>query len=156
MQIYTDGSCIGAAKRRYAGYGVHFAEPGICGPDISVGFEDDATNQRAELWAILAALQRLDNRHVPLDVACTINTDSQYSIDCLTKWRLTWSRNEWKTSKGADVKHADLVRAAGKLYDRRQPALRLAWVKGHSDCAGNVIADRLATSAADTISKSLR
>ena len=40
-----------------------------------------------------------------------IETDSQYAINCSTKWVQGWKRNGWKNSQKKPVKNADLIRA---------------------------------------------
>lgn len=37
-----------------------------------------------------------------------IATDSEYVVEGSTKWVRTWTRNDWKTNAGADVKNKDL------------------------------------------------
>lgn len=151
MEIWTDGSCVGVEPRRIAGYGVAFRREDNLGEDISQPLRDDPqTNQRAELMAILAALQRLDNHRVPASTPVTIYTDSSYSINCICKWRASWEKNGWLTAKKEPVKNCDLIVPISKLYDKRAPALRLQWVKGHSTNEGNNRADLLATKAAAT------
>lgn len=49
-------------------------------------------------------------------------TDSDYSINCLTKWLTGWVNRNWKTSEGKDVLHQDLI---------RDTSSRLAKFKSH-------------------------
>ncbi len=103
------------------------------------------TNQRAELTAILRALQI-----VPKTQHVEIKTDSKYSISCVTEWYRAWVKNGWKTRQG-DVQNQDLVKGIRALIDARDRAgtqTAFRWVKGHADDAGNIAADQLAVQGA--------
>lgn len=146
LTIYTDGSSLrnGAAGAR-AGVGVYF------GPGDSKNVSEALpgtrqTNQRAELTAILRALD-LAPRH--RDV--TIYTDSRYSIDCVTNWYKNWRKNGWITATKKPVENRDLVQDVRSKIEEREGLGRgtyFAWVKGHSGEKGNVEADRLAVEGA--------
>jgi ribonuclease HI len=104
------------------------------------------TNQRAELTAILRALD-IAPRHREV----TIYTDSKYSIDCVTNWYKNWKRNGWVNSKGKPVENKDLVMdIRARIEDREQlsKTTYFVWVKGHQNNAGNIAADRLAVEGA--------
>lgn len=128
IRVYTDGSALGNGKTgALAGVGVFFgvddprnvSEPLLGSPQ---------TNQRAELTAVLRALQI-----VPKDRDIRIVTDSSYSINCATAWYRKWMKNAWKNSKGEDVSNVDLVKAIRTLIDGRDVAggtTEFEWVKG--------------------------
>lgn len=104
------------------------------------------TNQRAELTAILRALNI-----APLHREVTIYTDSKYSIDCVTNWYKNWKKNNWTNAKGKPVENKDLVvEIRDKIEEREQfsKGTYFVWVKGHSDNPGNIAADRLAVAGA--------
>ena len=104
------------------------------------------TNQRAELTAILRALD-IAPRH--RDV--TIFTDSRYAIDCVTSWFINWRRNNWKNSHGKPVENKDLIESILSRIDERtvlKVKTLFEWVKGHNKDAGNEEADRLAVNGA--------
>lgn len=104
------------------------------------------TNQRAELTAILRALD-IAPRH--RDV--TIYTDSKYSIECVTNWYKNWEKNGWMNAKGKNVENRDLVQDVRERIDERQILGRgtyFVWVKGHANDAGNIAADHLANQGA--------
>ena len=106
------------------------------------------TNQRAELTAILRALD-IAPRHREV----TIYTDSKYSIDCVTNWYRNWKKNGWMNSKGKPVENKDLVADIRQRVDEREQLGKVTyfvWVKGHKDNAGNIAADRLAVEGART------
>lgn len=104
------------------------------------------TNQRAELTAILRALD-IAPRH--RDV--TIFTDSQYSIKCVTEWFQSWRRNNWITSSNKAVENKDLIESIlDKIEERDKLKVKtfFEWIKGHSKDPGNEAADRLAVNGA--------
>ncbi|KAJ6110434.1 hypothetical protein N7486_002669 [Penicillium sp. IBT 16267x] len=127
MEIYTDGGCrrngqlgaIGAAaaaiksrNARFDGWRRTRSLPPYPPP----------TNQRAEITAIILALERaletLDelNKSPHLDVR--ILTDSKYAIGCMTDWIYKWTRNGWINSAGNEVANRDLLEEASDLDDR--------------------------------------
>jgi ribonuclease HI len=104
------------------------------------------TNQRAELTAILRALD-IAPRH--RDV--TIVTDSRYAIDSVTVWFIKWRRNNWMTTDGKPVENKDLVESILiKIEERNLLNVKtlFEWVKGHNRDPGNEEADRLAVNGA--------
>lgn len=104
------------------------------------------TNQRAELTAILRALQI-----VPRNRDVSIVTDSRYAIDCVTVWYINWRKNGWKTSAGKAVENKDLVESVlAKIEERNSLAVQTTfeWIKGHANHPGNVEADKLAINGA--------
>ena len=104
------------------------------------------TNQRAELTAILRALEI-----VPKNRDVSIITDSKYAIDCVTTWCINWRRNGWKTSAGKAVENRDLVENILSMIEERDSLkvqTAFEWIKGHAHHPGNVEADRLAVEGA--------
>lgn len=104
------------------------------------------TNQRAELTAILRALDI-----VPRNRDVTIITDSRYAIDCVTVWYINWRKNGWKTSAGKPVENKDIVESVlAKIEERNDLKVQtlFEWIKGHANHPGNVEADKLAVNGA--------
>ncbi|GKZ32972.1 hypothetical protein AbraIFM66950_002676 [Aspergillus brasiliensis] len=146
LRIYTDGSSLKNGQAlAAAGVGVYF------GPGDSRNVSEPLkgsrqTNQRAELTAILRALD-IAPRH--RDV--TIFTDSQYAINCVTVWFTKWRRNNWMTAGNKPVDNKDLVESIlSKIEERNELKVKtlFEWVKGHNSHPGNEAADRLAVSGA--------
>ena len=82
--MFTDGACekMGTPDA-VAGIGVHFPEsPNL---DISAQILGGKTNNHAEFSAIIKALQQVGS--VRPTVVCS---DSQYCLDCITKWYFGW------------------------------------------------------------------
>lgn len=145
--VYTDGACIGTEPRRVAGYGVYWGKDDPRNISASL-LGMPQTNQRAELAAIVHALEQIVTDRVTASPSIVIYSDSQYSIKCITEWRKRWQQNGWRTAAGKNVLNDDLIRRAGDLYDAAAGRVRLEWVKGHGTSAGNNAADALATRAA--------
>ncbi|KAM4060557.1 RNase H domain-containing protein [Hirsutella rhossiliensis] len=146
LKIYTDGSSLANGKvGSRAGVGVFFGD----GDPRNVSERlvgDPQTNQRAELMAMLRALEI-----APEGQTVQIISDSQYSINCVTQWAIGWKMKGWVTATGEKVKNQDIIRA---VLDRMEERTRAGantyfhWVKGHSSDRGNVAADRLAVRGA--------
>lgn len=131
ITYYTDGSCT-----PNPGPG-GFAVIKEMKPHI-LGGEDDSTNIRMEGKALIAAMD--DAAGEP----CEIYSDSEFWINVITKWSLTWERNGWK-KKGGEIKNLEIVKEAVLLY--RVSKARLIWVRGHNDDPGNELADEWANKA---------
>ncbi|KAL1887743.1 hypothetical protein Cpir12675_006431 [Ceratocystis pirilliformis] len=147
VHVYTDGSSRGNGRvTAAAGVGVFFGYNDPKNVSARLAGEPQ-TNQRAELTAILFALQR-----VPHNQKILIITDSQYSIKCATVWAAGWKRKNWMTASGEEVKNQDLVKSITHEISLREQAGGLTsfkWVKGHSDSPGNHAADRLAVNGSN-------
>lgn len=128
---YTDGSCT--PNPGPGGFAViKNMEPHI------LGGEDHSTNIRMEGKALIAALGDA------ADSPCQIYSDSEFWINVITKWSLTWERNGWK-KKGGEIKNLEIVKEAVLLY--RSSKAQLIWVRGHNDDPGNELADVWANKA---------
>jgi len=103
-----------------------------------LGREPNTTNIRMEGYAITAALK--DAGGAP----CQIYTDSEFWINVITKWSLTWEKSGWK-KKGGEIKNLDIVQEVCPLY--RQSQAELVWVRGHNNDPGNELADEWANKA---------
>lgn len=142
LNVYTDGSSLGNGKRgASAGVGVYFGVGD--GRNISERLQGlRQTNQRAELTAILRTLEVVSTSQ-----NLQILTDSQYSINCVTKWCISWEKNGWKNAKKQDVENQDLIRdILSRIRERTRlgTSTDFTWVKGHSENPGNEAADMLA------------
>jgi ribonuclease HI len=103
------------------------------------GAEAATTNNRMELTAALALLERL--RDLPRHPDLVIRTDSRYLIDGLEKWLAGWKRKGWRTASGGAVLNRDLWE---QLDRARIPGLRLRHVRGHSGDPDNDRCDAIA------------
>ena len=155
ITVSTDGSALGnpngpmgwawADHTPHAGGQPGHEHPGDC----DAGGATNGTNQIGELCAVLEAL-----RTHPGSEPLVIETDSQYAINCATKWVHGWKRNGWKNSQKKPVKNAALIKAIDAELSKRAGSVKFVWVKGHAGNAGNEKVDELArTYAADCRSK---
>jgi ribonuclease HI len=71
-------------------------------------------------------------------------TDSQYSINAVTKWLPAWKCKNWMTSTGQSVLNQDLIKILDMEICSTNPKPKLEYVKGHAGIEGNEIADRMA------------
>ena len=146
LVIYTDGSSLAnGQKGSRAGLGVYFGDGDARNVAERLRGEPQ-TNQRAELMAILRALEV-----APRKQAVKIVTDSQYSINCVTQWAESWKRKGWVTATGEKVKNQDIIRAVLDKISERTAAkanTSFQWVKGHAADYGNIAADKLAVRGA--------
>jgi len=153
--IFCDGACSGNGTRAaYGGWawafwpGVARGEPMSYGAGkLKVPPSAAATNQRAELTALLESL-RFAAAHPELKI--TIYTDSMYSINCTSKWGPGWKRAGWKRSSGEPLQNLDIIKP---LVDLWKPCWHLQHVRGHQTGAGpevhgNNWVDRAAVAAA--------
>lgn len=132
MTLYTDGSA--SPNPGPGGFAVVRA-----GKPVALGTEPgDTTNIRMEGKALIAALRYADGQ------ACTIFTDSEFWINVITTWSLSWEANGWK-KKGGPIKNLDIVQEVCPLY--RQSNATLCWVRGHEGDPGNEAADEWANRA---------
>lgn len=103
-----------------------------------------ASNQVAELWAVLALL-----RAVPREYEVLVRTDSQFTINVMTKWLPGWKRNGWRKADGQPVANVELIKDLDRAVTGRR--VRFEWVRGHSGDPMNEIADRICGAASDAL-----
>jgi len=113
--VHTDGACPNNGKQgARAGIGVWY---GSDDPrNIAEACPGEPTNNRAELFAIIRALEETSQNSVEEII---IKTDSKYCIGCFSKWYKTWERNGWKNSKGEPVVNQGMIRLALAMLSLR-------------------------------------
>lgn len=145
--IYTDGACKNNGSKNKlvsAGVGVHFSENNkITMNDISSKLSiKNPTNNKAELTAILFALQECHKQGIKDKII--IYTDSQYSIDAITKWYDQWLKDGLLEQK----KNVSFIRPIKSIM--KMLNVSFVHVRGHTKkkdihSLGNERADDLAT-----------
>ncbi|HLR82509.1 MAG TPA: ribonuclease HI [Paenalcaligenes sp.] len=142
VEIWTDGACKGNPGAGGWGallkYGPHEKE--------IYGGEDDTTNNRMELQAVIEALTLLKR-----SCTVTVHTDSQYVQKGMTEWLEGWKQRGWRTASKQAVKNADLWQKLDILSTQHE--LTWKWVRGHAGDPGNERADALANMGVESIAQ---
>jgi ribonuclease HI len=142
--VYCDGSCLhNGTSGSIGGIGIFFGDNDPRNKSEKFPL-DNPTNQRAELYAAIRTLEITKDDH---DIE--IITDSMYTINCVTKWFMSWEKNGWKTSNGKDVKNKELIQKIIKMCRNEDKNKKIRWthIKGHNGNYGNEKADELADMA---------
>jgi len=106
---------------------------------VALGSEPgQTTNIRMEGKAIIAAIKHAKGAD------CIIYTDSQFWVNVITVWSLSWEKTGWK-KKGGEIKNLDIVQEVCPLY--RGSKAKLVWIRGHADDESNILADEWANKA---------
>ena len=133
--VFTDGSSV--PNPGPGGWGVvYVVDDQII--EERHGFEEDTTNNRMELTALLEVLDM-----VPPGEAITVYTDSNLALRTITEWAAGWEKRGWKRKSGP-VENLDLVKKVYRGYQAR-PELRLEWIRAHVGYRWNEYADELAS-----------
>ncbi len=141
VEIFTDGACSG--NPGVGGWGAILRYKTI-EKELSGG-EENTTNNRMELTAVITALNALKK-------TCNISlyTDSKYVMCGITEWLPKWKKNGWKTAnKSKGVKNIDLWQRLDELTQQHE--IRWIWVKGHAGHAENERCDALARAEVEKI-----
>jgi ribonuclease HI len=141
VQLFTDGACSGNPG---PGGWAFVLRHRASGKDVErSGAEQDSTNNRMELMAVIQGLALLK-------WPCRVEllTDSVYVGKGLTQWIAKWKTNDWQRKDGSrwvPVKNDDLWRQLDALA--RQHQLKYTRVAGHSGHPENERCDELAVAA---------
>ncbi|QIG54852.1 ribonuclease HI [Altererythrobacter sp. BO-6] len=138
VEIFTDGACKGNPGP--GGWGA-LLRMGRHEKELSGG-ENETTNNRMELTAVIRALGALN---APCKVE--LYSDSKYVVDGITSWVDGWQKRGWKTAAKKPVLNEDLWRELIDAAARHQ--ITWHWVKAHNGHPENERVDRLASDEAD-------
>lgn len=136
VEIYTDGACSGNPGP--GGWGVLMRWNGH-EKELNGG-EEDTTNNRMEMMAVIKALEALTK-----ESEVHLYTDSKYVMQGVNEWLEGWKAKNWKTASKKPVKNQDLWERIDSLINEHK--VTFFWVKGHAGHPENERADFLATSA---------
>jgi len=144
-EVFTDGACSnnGQAGAR-AGVGVWWGEGHPLNVSQRVAGEKQ-TNNTAEIQAASLAISQAIGAGVE---KLRVHTDSQFLINCVTKWMVKWKQTGWRTGSGQEVKNKEDLLQLDSLLSGGRTQVEWHHVKGHSNVRGNVEADRLAVKGA--------
>jgi len=136
FHIFTDGACRNNGKRNAKAAWAYVLVAGDRQTEIdrsaeALGHSQPNTNQRAELLGLLNGMicaKKCIQLHK--DSTVTLWSDSEYSINCASKWGLKWRANGWK-KQGGEIQHLDLIKQIVNLYTELAGSLQLKWVEAH-------------------------
>ena len=143
INVFTDGACSNNGKQNAkAGIGVFFEENDP--RNVSRRVDGKQTNNTAELTAILVVFDIL-RKDIEQGKNIVIHSDSEYSINCMTKWGVKWAKDNWSKKT---IKNLELVKKGYELF-QQFPNVSISHVKAHTESmdplsVGNRGADRLA------------
>ena len=127
LRIFTDGACANNQQRTNAGGWGAVLIYGDSKKELSGG-EENTTNNRMEMTALIEALGALKRKGLQMDVF----SDSSYLINCFrNRWYVNWQKNGWKTSGKEPVKNQELWEQLLALIEGQD--IRFFLVKGHVD-----------------------
>ena len=155
MKVYVDGACRGNGQHgaRGAAAAVHKQRYNSRHYSELLPNQPRPTNQRAELRAIIMALELAQRRYESLSgypkLKLRIFSDSKYAINCMTEWQLKWRDNGWINAAGLEVVNRDLIEQACDLEDDLvqgcNASIKYRWIPREDNAA----ADQLCNQALD-------
>ena|SRR5258706_9109972 len=152
MEIYVDGGCRGNGKPGSVGAAAAVFKLRYGGQNSWTRIlprYPPPTNQRAEISAIILALEQALEKYAELDsnpwLDVKIYSDSKYAIGCMTDWVYKWCKNGWVNAAGNEVANRDLIQKASDLDDKlkEEGSVEYIWIPRHE----NEEADRLCNQA---------
>lgn len=140
QSIYTDGACTGNPGPGGWGVVAYFSDGKIHEMGDAASY---TTNNKMEMQAAIAALNffHASGQAEPI----TLYTDSEYLINCVTKWLPGWKKRGWKKADGKPVQNQELLELLDQLNTRQ---VNWQHVRGHSGNIGNERCDVIARSFA--------
>ena len=151
IYCFTDGAAQGNGRKGCkAGLGVVFpAQPDL---NLSEALPSvpTPTNNRAELLAIIRAIEQSDFIDPTKTQSLNIKSDSELCVSTCNAWMSGWKRNGWRKRDKTVPKNLDLLKKLDMLMSMRQ--VKLLHVRAHTrgdddDSKFNEWADKLATQA---------
>jgi len=143
--MYTDGGCKG--NPGVGGFAAVICDENNIPIKEFAGRKQSTTNNEMELFSIFIAIKALSTiaesgSHI------LIHSDSQYAINCITKWAPEWKR----TGTFNDHANNELIGSILKLLklSKLRPfhyTISFNWVKGHAGIPGNEYVDMLLNKA---------
>jgi ribonuclease HI len=106
-----------------------------------------ATNNQGELMAVLQLFRATAHVDDDLLILC----DSQYVINCITKWMPGWKKKGWRKADGKPVMNVELLKEIDEALKGRR--YRFEWVKGHANHPLNEAADARARGASEAFAR---
>lgn len=155
LDLFCDGACVNNGRRgARAAFGLVVYQNGqeIAAAAEPLAGHETQTNQRAELRGLNAALMYAQKAVAAGATTIRIYSDSEYAINCLTRWAPGWARAGWRKADKTPVLHSDLIVPMYEAWNALRGYAFLQHVAAHTGrtdplSLGNARADELATSA---------
>ena len=134
VTVYTDGACSGnPGPGGWCAILVYNENEKL----ISDG-EEETTNNRMELTAVVSALEALKT-----ECEVDIVSDSKYVVDAINKgWLESWQNKNWRKADGKPVLNVDLWKRL--VFQLNRHEVSFLWVKGHDGHGYNERCDEAA------------
>lgn len=148
INIYTDGAYRSSSEIGAWAFAIYNDDKLTSSHSQAL---EEVTNQQAEMLAVIHSLKHLEDKETPAEDVY-LHSDSAYVVNCIEKeWWKKWVENDWKTSKGKDVKNKELWEEL--LYYAILHKVTFVKVRGHSDNEQNNFVDKLCNDAMDNYSR---
>ena len=132
--IYTDGGCRGNPGLG-AWAAILISEKHSLRLEIGES-ENNTTNNKMEMKAIIKALERLKKSH-----NIKVYSDSAYLVNGMNEWIYSWQKNNWIKSDKKPVENKEYWIKLIELSKKHN--IEFIKVKGHSDNKENNRADEI-------------
>ena len=144
IRIFTDGAC--SENPGPGGWAVVFNLSNDC--KTLSGNETLTTNNRMELKAVIESFRKIVEMKYSKAIHFEIFCDSAYVVNSINNgWIDKWQKNNWKTTKGEDVKNRDLWEELTILRNKAMSIgiqINIIKIKGHTGNTFNELVDKLA------------
>jgi ribonuclease HI len=147
MEIRVDGACTrnGTPEAKGAAAAIHIRKWDSRSYTQLLPNDPRPTSQRAELRALLLALELAQKQYNRLDTAprmvLKIYSDSRYAVSCMKEWNLKWRNNGWTNAAGNPVANTDLIMAAcdieKDLKEHCRTRIKYIWVSRDENTAAD-------------------
>jgi len=137
--LFTDGACLGNPG---PGGWAYILRDSSGNEVVCSGGDNETTNQKMEVTAVLRALESLKEPS-----AIEIHADSQYVTKGLMEWMDGWIAKGWKNAAKKPVANQDLWKPLAKMREKHE--ITTNWVKGHAGHAENERCDTIASAEAE-------
>ena len=147
IKIFTDGAC--EPNPGEAGSGIALYRNNIASELWYGLYNPSGTNNVAELKALHQALIMAESE-LSKGGTVVIFCDSQYAINCVTRWASGWEKKGWKRPGGGEIKNLELIKKLHALYQSLSGRVQILHVNGHAGVEGNELADRMSMLAIES------
>jgi len=122
VSVYIHGTCFFKGKDgQVAGIGVYWGDSDSKNVSERLNLEGKLTNHRADIQAACKAIEQAKEADIK---KISIHSDSQFLINCTTKWMEGWKKKDWVTSAGKEVANKEDIVMLDKLMD----GIKIDWV----------------------------